>query len=139
MSALRRGLLLAMVVLCLVACTGGAWVSQQTMISPFVLPGATDVTVTGRQLAAVRISFHAPGQSYEWRGAMYQQLVAQGWKSRDYTFGFTCQFAVTWYSRELNFGPITILESAVVGGDPRDATLINIEMHRELHVQNVFQ
>ncbi len=65
--------------------------------------------------------------------------MAHGWRARDYTFGTTRQFAVTWYSRELALGPLRIVESAVVGGDPRDPDLVIIEFHRQLHLRNPFE
>jgi hypothetical protein len=127
------GVALALLAVCVVACAGGVWATQNSMVTPFVLPGATELDVSGRTLAGLRIVYEAPGQPYAWREAIFQRLVRRGWVSRDYTFGSTRQFTVTWYRRSLDFGPITILESAVVGGDPHNSTLVIIEVHRELH------
>ena len=130
---MRRGIMIALIVACVVACIAGFWATQASMVTPFVLPGATDVVVVSRSLTARRISYHAAGQSYAWRDDVLRQLVGRGWRGRDYTFGTTRQFAVTWYTRTIEFGPVMILESAVVGGDPHDPSAVIVEVHRELH------
>ena len=85
------------------------------------------------------LSYRAAGQAYGWREEVWQQLTAQGWHGRDYTFGTTRQFAVTWYTRTVEFGPVTILESAVVGGEANDPAAVNIEIHRKLHFMGFSQ
>jgi hypothetical protein len=134
--ALLRGLAIVLVVAGVAACVAGVWVAQNSLVAQFVLPGATEVVVSSRSLSALRVVYHAPGQPNAWREAVFQQVVRRGWGSRNYTFGFTRQFTVTWYSRTLDLGPVTIVESAVVGGDPRDPNAVIVEVHRELHFRN---
>ena len=130
-----RGIMVTLVVACLLACGAAVWMARDAVIAPFVLPGATDVVVSPRGLAALRVSYHAAGQSYDWRAGVWRQVVAQGWHGRDYTFGTTRQFVVTWYTRSIELGPLIILESAVVGGDPRDPSAVIVEVHSELHLR----
>ena len=129
--AIAIGLLLAM----LGACAAGLWATRSSMVAPLVLPGAVNVAVTSRSFSALRVAYQGPARANDWRGDIYQQLVANGWRGRDYTFGVTRQFTLTWYTRTFELGPLVILESAVVGGDPRDPSAINIEVHRELHLK----
>jgi hypothetical protein len=124
---------IALVAAVLAACVAGIWVAQNSLVEQFVLPGATEVVVSSRNLTALRVAYRAPGQPNAWREAVFQQVVRRGWGSRNYTFGFTRQFTVTWYSRSLDLGPVTIVESAVVGGDPHDPNAVIVEVHRELH------
>ena len=75
------------------------------------------------------------GLAYSWRDLVWQQLIGQGWRGRDYTFGTTLRFTVTSYRRTRELGPLRIEENAVVGGDPDDPSLVIIEFHRRLKLR----
>ena len=130
---MRRGLLIAMILICLLGCGAGAWATRARLIGRYILPGATDVVVTNRSSSGVRIAYHAAGQPWEWRGTISRLLLSSGWRSRDYTFGGSNDFVVTWYTRSIQFGPLVIVDNAVVGGDPNDPHAVNIEAGLELH------
>jgi hypothetical protein len=134
---MRRGILVVLVGLCLLmlACGAGAWTLQESMIQPYVLPGATNVVVTSHGINSLSIAYRADGRPYAWRDTIAHQLAVGGWRSRDYVFGVTRTFTVTWYARTTTFGPFSILESAVVGGDPRDPYAVHVEVNRELHIE----
>jgi hypothetical protein len=131
--AARRGLAAALFAAVLLACAAGAWATQSSMVTPFVMPGASEVAVSSRRLDGLRVTYRYAGEPYGWRGEIMRRLAVRGWRSRDYTFGVTERFTVTWYTRTIDLGPATILESAVVGGDPHDPHLVIVEIHRELH------
>lgn len=126
----------ALAVCCLLACPAGLWAAWAGGGEPLVLPGATDLVITSDGLLERRLTYRAQGEPFSWRDRIWQRLLTQGWRAQDYTFGTTREFAVTWYSRELVLGPLRIVESAVVGGDPRDPDLVIVEFHRELHLHN---
>lgn len=125
--------LVLLVVLLLGSCGGLFWAAQRSLVQSFTLPGATGVDVSSRDMLALRVAYHTNRSGEAWREDLFQQLVAQGWHSRDYVFGVTRRFSVTWYTRTFTFGPLVVLESAVVGGDPYDPGLVIVEIHRELH------
>ena len=135
---MRRGIVVVLVGICLLMliCAAGAWASRESMIRPYVLPGATNVVVTTHGLNSLSIAYQAAGRPYAWRDTIAHQLETGGWNGRDYVFGVTRTFTVTWYSRTTHFGPFSILESAVVGGDPRDPNAVHVEVHRELHLDD---
>jgi hypothetical protein len=130
---MRRDVPVALVIACLLACGVGVWVLRGTMVWPFVLSDATHVVVTSTGLDSFAITYRVDGPPYSWREDIGHQLAESGWRSRDYTFGFTRRFTATWYSRTLDFGLVSILESVVVGGDPNDPHVVLIRTHRELH------
>jgi hypothetical protein len=130
---LRRGIVIGLIVACILACAVGFWGTQASMVAPFVLPDATDIVVTRRGLAGLTIAYQAGGQANQWRGDISRQLAEGGWRGRDYTFGYTQRFIVTWYTRTFVLGPLTILESANVGGDPQNPNVVIVQVHRELH------
>jgi hypothetical protein len=130
---MRRSILVALIIACLLACGISVWALRVTMVWPFLLPGATDVVVTSQGLDSFTIMYHIDKRSESWRDDMAHRLAIDDWRGRDYSFGFTQRFLVTWYSRTIELGPLRILESAIVGGDPNDADLVVIRTHRELH------
>jgi hypothetical protein len=131
---MRRWLAIVLVLGLLAACAAGLWASRASLVGALVLPNGVDVNVTSRSFTALRVSYRVPTRTSEWQADIYKQLVAHDWQGRDYTFGVTRTFTLTWYTRTYSFGPIEILESAVVGGDPHDPSVVNIEVHRELHL-----
>lgn len=137
-SRLATRAAIALAACCLLACPTALWAAWAGGGDPLVLPGATDLVVTADGPLARRLTYHAGGEPFSWRDRIWQRLVAQGWQASDYTFGTSREFAVTWYRREHALGPLRVVESAVVGGDPRDSDLVIIEFHRELHLRNPF-
>lgn len=137
MDEARRGrppwphaLPIAALVAALLACAGGLWAARSSGSLSFVLPGASGVVVKQHGAAGLRIEYQAAAADYGWRDQLRRRLLDQGWRAREYTFGTTRQFEVTWYTRSIRLGPLEIAESAVVGGDPHDASRVNIEFHR---------
>lgn len=126
----------ALVVCCLLACAAGLWASRASFGASLVLPGATDVVVSSRSLMGGRLTYRARSEPAAWRDQIRQRLLPQGWRGVDYRFGTTRQFAVTWYTRETILGPLRLVESAVVGGDPDDPGAVIIEFQRELHLRS---
>lgn len=136
MRSHTRSIALAVALLALVLlCAVGAWAMRASAVEPLVLPGASELAVESRGLGALRISYRVAGPSYGWRDLVWQRLIAQGWRGRDYTFGSSLRFTVTSYVRTRELGPLRIVESAVVGGDPDDPHLVIIEFHRSLRLR----
>jgi hypothetical protein len=136
MGSTPRRTALAIAVLALVLlCAAGAWATRASAVSPLVVPGASEVAVESRGLGDLRVSYRVEGQAYGWRDLVWQRLIAQGWRGRDYTFGTTLRFTVTSYRRTRELGPLRIEENAVVGGDPDDPGLVIIEFHRRLRLR----
>lgn len=132
----RRVALAVALLALLLLCAGGAWAARASAVNPLVVPGASEVTVEARGLGDLRVSYRVEGQAYGWRDLVWQRLIAQGWRGRDYTFGTTLRFTVTSYRRTRDLGPLRIVESAVVGGDPDDPALVMIEFHRRLQLRD---
>lgn len=128
---------LALALCCLIACPATLWSALTEVSTALVLPGSTGLVITADGPLERRLTYRAVGEPFSWRDRIWQQMVSQGWQARDYTFGTTRAFAVTWYSRELLLGPLRVVESAVVGGDPREPDLVIVEFHRELHLRNL--
>lgn len=131
----RRAALLVAVVALVLLCGAGVWATQASTVNALVVPGAREVQVSSRSLGALRVSYRVEGQAYGWRDLVWQRLIAQGWRGRDYTFGSTLRFTVTSYTRTSDIGPLRVVESAVVGGDPNDPALVIIEFHRSLQLR----
>lgn len=129
-----RTLAVILVVGCLIGCPAALWAALSRGPEALVLPGSTDLVVTTQGALERRLTYHAAQDPLHWRDRIWQRLVTQGWRATDYTFGTTRTFAVTWYRREFTLGPLRMIESAVVGGDPRDPDLVIIEYHREIHL-----
>ena len=127
--------LLALLAL-LLLCGAGAWGAHASSVRQLVVAGARGVEVETRGLGDLRVTYHVEGQAYGWRDMVWQQLLSNGWRGRDYTFGTTLRFTVTSYRRERNLGPLQVVENAVVGGDPDDPGLVIIEFHRRLRLRD---
>jgi hypothetical protein len=127
-------MLVAAMLICLLGCGASVWFARASRIAPLVLPGATDVVVTNRDFTGVSIAYQAAGHPWEWRGTISRLLLSDGWRSRDYLFGGSSSFVVTWYTRSIVLGPLTIVDNAVVGGDPTDPHTVRIEASLELHL-----
>lgn len=132
---MRRGILAAIVVVLVGGCGASAWAARSGIIAPYVLPGATNMTVTSQGLNKMLITYQAGGQPYEWHYTLAKRLGSRGWMIREYTFsGTRAPFLVTWYTRSASFGPLVMVESAVVGGDPDDSHAVIIRVEREFRV-----
>ncbi len=92
---MRRPILVALIVACLLACGASVWALRVTMIWPFLLPGATDVVVTSQGLDSFTIMYHIDKRSESWRDDMAHRLAVDDWRGREYSFGFTQRFIVT--------------------------------------------
>src|SRR4051812_32191007 len=134
---MRRGTVVMLVGICLLilTCAAGVWTLRESMVQPYLLPDATNVVVTSRGINSLSMAYQAHGRPYAWRDEIAHQLAVGGWKGHDYVFGVTRTFTVTWYTRTTPLGPFSILESAVVGGDPLDPYAVHVEVHRELHIE----
>jgi hypothetical protein len=119
----------------LLLCAAGAWATRASAVGPLVVPGASEVAVESQGPGALRVSYRVEGHAYGWRDLIWQQLIGQGWRGRDYTFGTTLRFTVTSYQRTRELGPLQIEENAVVGGDPDDPNMVIIEFHRRLRLR----
>jgi hypothetical protein len=134
---MRRVILGALVVVCLLGCGGGLWLARGSAIAPVILPGATNVVVISQGFNSIRVEYRAAGQPYEWRGDIFRQLGGAGWRGLDYTFsGTRAPFIVTSYAHTIQLGPFTLIEHAVVGGDPDDGNVVIIQIHHELHLND---
>jgi hypothetical protein len=132
---MRRAILGAVIVICLVACGAGLWAARSSAVAPVILPGATDVVVTSQGFNSIRVEYHAVGRPFEWHDLLQQQLESAGWNGRRYTFtGTRAPFIVTWYTHAIRLGPFVLLESAVVVGDPDSPYTAMIQIHHELHL-----
>jgi hypothetical protein len=125
-------MLVAAIVACLLLCGAGGWMARNTLVAPFILPGATDLVVAGRGLNGLTLTYRAAGPPHAWSAALAKRLGTDGWRAREYTFtGTRAPFIVTSYSYEVTFGPFRLIEHAVVGGDPDDPNLVHVQAHRQ--------
>jgi hypothetical protein len=135
-STPRRIALAVALLALLLLCGAGAYGLQASSVRQLVVAGAQEVEVEARGLGDLRVTYQVAGQAYGWRDMVWRQLLNDGWRGRDYTFGTTLRFTVTSYRRERDLGPLQLVESAVVGGDPDDPGLVIIEFHRRLRLRD---
>ena len=132
---MRRRIVVALIIGCLCSCGAGVWVAREAMIAPFVLPGASDLVVTPHGLDDLGIDYRAGAGSFSWRDRISQRLSGMGWNGRLYTFGSRTPFTLTSYTHELELGPFTLTEHAIVGGNPNDPNAVQIRVYHELHLR----
>lgn len=124
--------LVGLLLVVLTSCGFGLRTLSNNAIQPFVLPGATDVVVTRQNLRSQIVVYRTDLPSITWRDQLAHQLARDDWRSRDYNFGYTKRFSVSWYRRTTAIGPITIQESAIIGGDPNDPQIVIVRLERDV-------
>jgi hypothetical protein len=118
----------------LLACVGVSWAVRTATLAPFILSDATNVVVSAEGLSGTRIDYEAGGLPFEWRDRIAKHLDSEGWQSRDYTFtGTRSPFVLLWYSNTTRLGPITVINHAILGGDPDKPHLAQIKLNHEIH------
>src|SRR5262245_7833224 len=60
----------------------GSWLLFHTSVTPFLVPGATDIQVVSTGMWEWRITYDAPGPPYAWYFALSGAIEAQQWTAR---------------------------------------------------------
>lgn len=122
--------------ICAFGCGAGSLAVYRMRSAPALLPGAQNVAVVSRGAGTLRITYRAAGGPFEWRSALAHKLIGEGWIGRSYTnMGATRPpFFTIWFTRRSRFGPINLVQRAVLGGDPNDPQAVIVDVSRELVV-----
>ncbi len=123
---MQRRIALLSLLLALIACGAGAWLTLRGMTSPFVAPGAANVKVAEIRPGEREITYTMPNPDDGWQTAVYQRLNLGGWRLETDPFQWGGTETITTlatYVRTSRLWFFTIRERAELLGDRSSARI----------------
>jgi hypothetical protein len=125
---MQRRIALLSLLLALVACGAGAWVTLRGVTGTFVAPGAANIKVTEIRPGEREITYTMPNPNDGWQTAVGKRLNLSGWRLETDPFQWGGTETITTlasYVRTSHFWFFTIRERAELLGD-RSSALIRV-------------
>jgi hypothetical protein len=60
----------------------GSWMLSHPSVTPFLVPGATNIQVVSTGIWEWQIAYNAPGPAYAWYGTLSRTIERQDWNDR---------------------------------------------------------
>ena len=115
----------------LTACDVGVWLSANPPLEDFVVPNATNVSITSRRWNEWEIRYEVPGAKVSWYQHVARNLEANEWTSPGHpNYGELSRS----YNHAWKLGPLELWEWAFITFDPKRPQVAYIRVRHWIDV-----